>query len=972
MKDGKRQKAKFKGQSARFLLPLVIYGLPTIGTMVLIVGAIAPQVVQAQASSQGYTLLNRGLVNDAIKAFEQALKANPTALNERLGLAIAYQKAGQDASAWANYQQVLQADPNNRIALSAVGTLGGYRPEWQAQGIAALTTLLTATPDDTAARAQRALLFGYQGRTAEAVADYQVVLAANPSPEVILTAAQAYAVSGDYAQAVSLFDRYRATGQPMPDAAVKAYATALRETGKLEAAQRLLAARTLQPSRPAVFPATPGYALLSQGAVNDAIKAFKQALQANPRSVNDQVGLALAYQKAGQDENAWKSYQQVLQLDPDNRVALAAIGTLGGYRPEWQAEGLAALIKLVEISPGDNVILAQRALLFGYQGRFGEALADYEVVLAANPSPQVVLDAAQIYTFSGNYAQGLKLFDRYRATQTIPDNAITAYATALRETGKSEEAVRVLEARLTSNASIELRTALAVAYQRVGRADQAVAVLAPLRNDPKATLPLARALSQIARQTGDRALFLQAIDLYRLAYSRDPRPSTGFATEVADILSEQPETRAEALERYQQIAQQQPQDKSLKIKPLGLQWQLGKISRSEFSQQLQVLLQPLPATAAGRQILARTLVQLEAPDAALLPDYQALLQSGVDAPFLNYRIAQMLMQKGEFQAARQALDTYNRATGVQDPGTELLLAEIERRETNLEASVKRYEALISSNPPANIRKSALLGLAGVRQQQKRFIDALAVYDQLLSLNPEDQQARLGKVGLEYRLDRISQAEAEAALNQWLQTQAGTAPPPELFALVGVLPADPAREPLYETLINIDPENLAVQRRLLQVLAKRDPQQARARVAQMIKRDPNSITAYFIQGELGESLPDLALASRSYEAILQRQPENLDALYALGGVRFQQQRFNEAKAIYNRLLVLKPKDWDLRRILAELDLANDEAFSALHKFRQIQAEQVAQAAEDPKLTDRIIRLEVDRLKRRGFQPRWDRY
>ena len=53
------------------------------------------------------TLLQRGLANDAIAAFQQALRSSPNSLDAKLGLAQAYQKAGKDAEAWADYQRVL-------------------------------------------------------------------------------------------------------------------------------------------------------------------------------------------------------------------------------------------------------------------------------------------------------------------------------------------------------------------------------------------------------------------------------------------------------------------------------------------------------------------------------------------------------------------------------------------------------------------------------------------------------------------------------------------------------------------------------------------------------------------------------------------------------------------------------------------------------------------------------------------------
>jgi Tfp pilus assembly protein PilF len=95
--------------------------------------------------------------------------------------------------------------------------------------------------------------------------------------------------------------------------------------------------------------------------------------------------------------------------------------------------------------------------------------------------------------------------------------------------------------------------------------------------------------------------------------------------------------------------------------------------------------------------------------------------------------------------------------------------------------------------------------------------------------------------------------------------------------------------------------------------------------------------------------------------------------ALAGVRFTQQRFAQAAQIYNRVLELEPNNLMARRSLAELKTAQDQPFAALERFRELNAEQQAQTGmANPELVNRIQRLEVDILTRRGFQPYWERY
>ncbi len=727
-----------------------------------------------------------------------------------------------------------------------------------------------------------------------------------------------------------------------------------------------------------------GYVLLNRGWVRDAIATFQAVLRQTPQSLEAKLGLAIAYQRAGQDASAWQAYQQVLAQDPKNLTALSAVGLLGGYRPEWQSQGIKALTTLLTLAPDRTSDRAQRAQLYRYQGQFVEALADYQILLQ-KPTPAILLGAAEAYTYSGNYGQGVALFERYRATgKALPSDAAIAYATALRETGKPEQAIPILAAQLRQSSqldrqAIEVRSALAAAYQANQQPEQAQSVLQPLRNQPTAALPLARALSQIGRQTGDLALYAEAVSLYRQVLHQTATPSPGLVAEAADVFSEFPPSRQDALMLYDQLIQAQPGQKSLVVKRLIVAHQLGQITSVDQRRELQTVLQPLPSSVTERQAIAIALVRLDPPDPELLPRYQDLLQSGVDAPFLNFRVAQIWVQKGDFTQARQALQSYSAtAVGSRDQAPQLLLAEIERREGNLNASAQRYEAVIATNPPAPILSNALLGLADVREAQGQLDAALQVYDQILAKNPQDLRTQLGRASVAYRAQRITVAEAETVLATWLQSPSASETPPELFSLVGALPADPKRESLYNTLLAIEPNNLSIQRRALQVLAARDPAGARSQVEQLAARNRGDITAYFVQGDLAQTLGDLPLASQAYEAILQQQPDNADALTALAGVRFQQQRYVEARTLYMRVLALRPNDLDTRRLLGELSLAQDHPGIALQQFKALrQAEMTretptASSSGDPATDRKIEKIQVDLLRRRGFQPAWERY
>jgi tetratricopeptide (TPR) repeat protein len=722
-----------------------------------------------------------------------------------------------------------------------------------------------------------------------------------------------------------------------------------------------------------------GYNLLKKGWVDDAISAFEQALKSNPQSLQAKLGLAIAYNRAGRIEDAFQAYQQVLAQDPTNQAALKIVGMMGTYRPEWNKQGIKALNTLLELNPDDVQSRYYRALLYSYQGQFGESIADFEIVLANNPTPEAIIGAAQTYSYSGDYQNAKELFNRYKASgKPITDYAAVAYALTLRKTGNPQEAIGILESQLQRSETLDqlailARSQLAQAYLANQQEAEALAVLDPLQDREDAILPLARALNEIRKNTNNASLTQRVITLYRQALANNPDPSPSLLREIADVFAGLPQGEETALQLYRRLASMLPNDKSLVVRQLALEYKLGAIAKSDLKQRLTATLQYLPTDSVELQQLAVALADIDAPDAQLLPVYQSILQAGVNVPFLNFRVAQMYLQLENTIAARQALADYTATSaGSQDMATQLLAAEIERREGNLEASAQRYFAILTSNPKEDIIDGALRGLVGVKVQQKRFTEALVVYDQVLERNPQDITAQLGRTSVAYQAKRISKPEAENVLNNWLATQKATNTPPELYSLVVQLPTDPARESLYNYLVELDPSSIRLQQHLLEVIAQRNPSEARLRMKQLIANAPNNANSNQRVALLAQAIGDLKTAGKAYENILAEQPDDIDALAALGGIRFEQRRFQSAEQIYSTVLEQNPQDKQARRALAGLNAIFDRPLTALKALEQLQIEQIASGERNPEISNQMQQIQEDFLLRRGFQPPWESY
>jgi cellulose synthase operon protein C len=723
-----------------------------------------------------------------------------------------------------------------------------------------------------------------------------------------------------------------------------------------------------------------GYTQLGKNQVDDALKTFEGAVARYPSSAEAYLGLAIAARRLGKDQLAWDSYQKVLQLDGSNLLALKSIGLLGGYRPEWQVQGIEALDRLLAIQPNDDEARGQRALLLGYQQRFAAALTDYQRLLQGKPSNDILLGAAQVYTYSGDFLRAIDLFNRYQTNGgKISPNAAIAYGRALRKSGAPSQAVALIQGQLSgmsaiNETTIQLRAELAQAYLDNNQGAEALAALDPLKGRREARLPLARALNEIGQRQGLVELLAESASLYKAVLSDTPTPTPLLVREVADVLSGIPQERPAALSLFRQLASQQPGDRILQLQLLALENQLGLVSRMQLLQRLQPIITPLPQEPSQQLAIARALIPID-PDPSLLPVYQALLAAEVPEPFLNFRIAQLLIDRGDFGGAQEAIAVYRSTpSGAQDLAPELLLAEIDRRLGNLEGSANRYLAVLSSQIPDNdVKFAALKALAGIRFSQRRIDESLALYDRLIAANPQDLQLVLARTAIAYPAGRVTAFEAEQVLNSWLQLRPNERVP-ELYSLVAALPADPRREGLYAMLAEADPSNVPVQVRWIEVLASYNPYLAQAQANRLLAQarriygqgDP---ALYLLQGQLALAAGNLDVATQAYETVLAQQPDNTTALSGLGGIRFQQRRFESATQYYSRVLSLNPDDTGAQLSMAELLAAQGRKLDALQQFEQFQRQT---PIPDRKVNQRVDQIQEEFLQQRGFQPSWERY
>jgi thioredoxin-like negative regulator of GroEL len=96
---------------------------------------------------------------------------------------------------------------------------------------------------------------------------------------------------------------------------------------------------------------------------------------------------------------------------------------------------------------------------------------------------------------------------------------------------------------------------------------------------------------------------------------------------------------------------------------------------------------------------------------------------------------------------------------------------------------------------------------------------------------------------------------------------------------------------------------------------------------------NNVKRLLRYGALAQDREQLDVAQTAYKKILQVQPDKEQALRKLGGIAFQQNRFQEAQYYLGRLLNKNKNDWFANYYYAEADVSQGKTTTAIPYYQQ---------------------------------------
>jgi tetratricopeptide (TPR) repeat protein len=399
-------------------------------------------------------------------------------------------------------------------------------------------------------------------------------------------------------------------------------------------------------------------------------------------------------------------------LDHHPRNSEYALGLVNVYfwdgRPEL---GFSIFQDFLERDPSNKAVRLEYARMLSFAKRFPDAMRQYQSVLNDDPSNQVgQLGVARVTSWQGDLAAALDLYNRFLRQHPTVYDAQVGKAFTLMWMGNKDEARTLFEALATRN-----------------RADKEVATALESLG-PRPVEPMKLATPGVTA----------------------PQPTAPTADEVAGTLAKQ-------VEAAPVIAP----DPEAEIRELALKAE-SAANNGNYTEAVHYYHQVLernPQQIAAAIQIARVLSWSKAYDASVL-QYDELLRRHPAEVMVSVERARVLSWSRKFdesisgyQAALRTIEQTPAASlppEIKPDDVRLEYARVLSWATRYDECLAEIARLLPADARPRLKDVSVLVLRGrVLSYSRRYQESVESYDQALTLQPKENEARLGKAQAMY-------------------------------------------------------------------------------------------------------------------------------------------------------------------------------------------------------------------------------
>ncbi|MBC7183888.1 MAG: tetratricopeptide repeat protein, partial [Marinobacter sp.] len=176
----------------------------------------------------------------------------------------------------------------------------------------------------------------------------------------------------------------------------------LAENGQLEdAVDRIRRLRDANPRQAENFWLLEVNLLLDQGHQQEALSTATEALEEHPDNIEIRYARAMLYDTLDQPAKAEADLKQILEQDPENAVALNALGYILTTRTDRLREARGYIERALAQDPENPAILDSMGWVLFLEGRLEPALEYLSRAWAAYPDPEVAAHYGEALWMSG-------------------------------------------------------------------------------------------------------------------------------------------------------------------------------------------------------------------------------------------------------------------------------------------------------------------------------------------------------------------------------------------------------------------------------------------------------------------------------------------------------------------------------------------------------------------------------------------
>ncbi len=348
------------------------------------------------------------------------------------------------------------------------------------------------------------------------------------------------------------------------------------------------------------------------------------ASSAHQQEIQDHLRKAGGFLQSNQPALAIPEFKAIIALDPKNVDALGNLGVIYFFANDYPS-AIPNLRAAVKLKPGLWKIQALLGIAEHRTGQLDPARADLEQAF-----PNLTEKNVTIQT-------GMELIDLYSSAGEL-DKAATVVS-KLRELEPEDEALLYTAYRLYSDLAQEAILDLTIVNPNSARLHQAIA-------------------HELAKR-GDSA---GAIDNYREALKTDPS-LPGLHFELAEMLSTQKDTQAEAVAEYKAALAVNPSDAQAEVRLGDIATKANELDAAQAHYAKALEIQPNNADAAVG--LAKVYSSTGAPEKAA-PLLEHAVQVDPTSSLAHYRLSTVYRQLGRTSDAQHELEEYQKYKAMKE------------------------------------------------------------------------------------------------------------------------------------------------------------------------------------------------------------------------------------------------------------------------------------------------------------------